>query len=110
MLTPEERSLRARLAAHTLHAKRNPKETTAPARKAFATKFEREVDPDNQLDPVERLRRAEQARSAHYARMALSSAKARREKKEAAVRAAKARGHKPKGQQKPPEQAAEVEV
>jgi hypothetical protein len=44
-LTPAQRSLRSRLAAYSLHAKRDPKETTQAARAAFLTRFEREVDP-----------------------------------------------------------------
>ena len=83
-LTPAERSLRARLAAHTLHSKVDPTEHTAPARAAFLERFEREVDPDGKLDPKERARRAEHARKAYFARLALKSAKARRKGGDAA--------------------------
>ena len=110
MLTPEERALRAKIAAHALHSKRDPRETTAKARQTFLARFEAEVDPNNTLDPVERLRRAEQARKEHFARMAYHSAKARREKKDAAQRAAHARGFRRKRKEKPPVQAAGVEV
>jgi hypothetical protein len=41
-------------------------------------KFEREVDPNNELAPAERAKRAEHARRAYYARLALASAQARR--------------------------------
>lgn len=75
-LSPKERSLRARLAAHELHAQ--GKTNTAPARKAFLERFEREVDPEGKLDPAERARRAEHAKSAYFARLALKSARARR--------------------------------
>jgi len=75
-LTPSERSLRARLAAHTQHAQ--GRTNTEPARAAFKARFEREVDPNGVLDPAERSRRAEHARKAHYTKMALASAKARR--------------------------------
>lgn len=75
-LTPEERTLRARLAAHAQHSQ--GKTNTEPARKAFLDRFEREVDPDGALDPKERARRAEHARKAYFARLALKSAKARR--------------------------------
>jgi hypothetical protein len=77
-LSPAERSLRARLAAHTLHARREARQTTAIARAGFLARFEREVDPDSALDPTERRRRAEHARRAYFTRLALASAKARR--------------------------------
>lgn len=51
---------------------------TAPARRAFLARFEREVDPDGVLDPAERTRRAEHLRAAYFARLALASAQARR--------------------------------
>lgn len=50
---------------------------TAPGRRAFLEKFEREVDPDGTLPPAERAVRAEHARRAYFARLALKSAKAR---------------------------------
>jgi hypothetical protein len=108
MLTPEERALRAKIGAHALHAKHDPRQTTAKARQTFLARFEAEVDPEGILSPVERLRRAEQARKAHFARMALHSAKVRREKKEAAKRAEHARNAKRK--EKPPIPAAGAEV
>lgn len=110
MLTPKERALRAKIGAYSLHAKHDPRQTTAKARQTFLAKFEAEVDPNGELEPIERLRRAEQARKAHFARMALHSAKVRREKKEAAKRAAHARDCKRKRKVKPPLQAAGVEV
>jgi hypothetical protein len=73
-----ERSLRGRLAAHVLHARRDPRETTANARAAFLARFEREVDPAGQLDPSERRRRAEQARRAYFIRLSLAALEARR--------------------------------
>lgn len=78
-LTPAERSLRARLAAHSLHARvRDPAAHTAPARRAFLERFEREVDPCGELPDDERRRRAEHARKACFTRLALASVKARR--------------------------------
>ena len=76
-LTPAQRSLRSRLAAYSLHAKRDPKETTQAARAAFLTRFEREVDPDGSLPPAERARRAQAALKAHMTRLALASSRAR---------------------------------
>lgn len=84
-LTPQERSLRARLAAHTLHSRVDPTQHTEPARKAFLARFEREVDPEGKLPPEERARRAEHAKRAHFQRMALKSAQARRRKAEGAA-------------------------
>ena len=69
-LTPAERSLRARLAAHALHASHDSRELTAKARETFRNSFYNQTDPA--LPHEEHLRRA------HFARMALASAKARR--------------------------------
>jgi hypothetical protein len=79
--SPAERSLRARLAAHALHAQRDARETTANGRTAFLARFEREVDPDCTLDPAERRRRAEQARRAYFTRLSLTAVKAKRAKR-----------------------------
>lgn len=75
-LTPSERTLRARLAAHAQHAQ--GKTNTKPALAAFLNRFEREVDPDGTLDPKERARRAAHARKSYMTRLALKSAQARR--------------------------------
>lgn len=75
-MTPEQRSMKSRLAAHALHAQ--GKTNTEPARQAFRAKFEAEVDPEGVLAPKERARRAEHAYKAHMLRLALKSAKARR--------------------------------
>lgn len=81
-MSPEERSLRARLASHASWAQTaDPAARTAPARAAFLDRFERQVDPDGTLDPAERARRADHARKAHFAALALKSAKVRRAKK-----------------------------
>ena len=77
-LSPAERSLRARVAAHAMHARHDARATTAKARAAFLLRFERQVDPEGQLPPAERQRRAQQLRSAYFAQLALASAKARR--------------------------------
>lgn len=44
-LTPEQRSLRASIGAHTLHATHDSREVTAPARAAFNKGFENQVAP-----------------------------------------------------------------
>jgi hypothetical protein len=73
-----ERVLRARMAAHLLHAQISDEAAhTAPARAAFLSRFEREVDPDGILDPQERARRAEHAKKAYFIKLALASRKAR---------------------------------
>ena len=68
-LTPQQRSLRASLAAHSLHAQ--GKTNTAPARRAFILRFEDEVDPDRTLTPEERAKRANHAMKAHMKRLSL---------------------------------------
>lgn len=77
--TPEERSLRARLAAHHSWANtKDPAARTRPAREAALARFEDQVDPAGQLSEAERRRRAEHARRAHMQRLALRSAQAHR--------------------------------
>ena len=76
-MTPEERSARSRIAAHTLHSKYDSKVLTAPGRRAFLERFEREVDP-NGLPEKERKRRAEHARKAYFSRSGYLSGRARR--------------------------------
>lgn len=78
-MSPAERSLRGRLAAHASWSRTaDPTARTANARQAFRDRFEREVDPLGELPEPERRRRAESARKAHYTRLALLSAQARR--------------------------------
>lgn len=85
-MTPEERSLRARLAAHASHAN-NPdsKARTAPARAAASNRYEakaREMHPDATDEEIARV--AEHLLKAHMTQMALNSAQARRRKSAAA--------------------------
>ncbi|MFJ8685064.1 hypothetical protein [Micromonospora wenchangensis] len=76
---PDDAALIAKLAAHVKWAA-CPDRTaaTAAARKAYADRWEKAVDPDNTLPEAERARRAAHAKSAHYMRMALKSHEARR--------------------------------
>jgi hypothetical protein len=76
-LSPEQRSLRARMAAHAMHAQNDSRETSAKGRAAFLSRFENQVDPDGVLSLAERTRRAEHARKAYFAALALKSSKAR---------------------------------
>lgn len=71
-MTPDERRLRARIAAHA-RWKTCPdrRAATAPARAAFMDKFEIEVDPDGVLDFEERQIRARHALAEHMARLQL---------------------------------------
>jgi hypothetical protein len=79
MTTPAERSLQGKIAANIRWAREaDPAAATAAARRGAFAKFERIVDPHNELTPVERARRAERERKAHMQRMALKSARARR--------------------------------
>jgi len=80
-LSPTERVLRARVAAHAKHARHDSQAAMAKARAALLAGFERQADPDGVLPPLERQRRAEQLRSAHFARLAFASAKARRDRR-----------------------------
>jgi hypothetical protein len=77
-LTPQERSARSRIAAHVLHSKYDSKELTAPGRKAFLERFEKQVDPNDELPGAERKRRAEHARKAYFSRLGYLSGRARR--------------------------------
>jgi hypothetical protein len=74
--TSEERVLRARIGAASLHAQ--GKTNTAPARAALTERFERQVDPDGSLPPAERASRAAHARRAYMLALSLKSAQARR--------------------------------
>jgi len=77
-LTPAQRSLRARMAAHSSWARTpDPAARTAPARQRFLDRFEREVDPEGKLPDKERRRRAASARRAYFSALALKSAQAR---------------------------------
>jgi hypothetical protein len=78
-MTPAQRSLRARIAAHASWANTSDRAArTAAARRAALDRFERQVDPDGTLPAAERAQRGASARKAHFARLALLSAQARR--------------------------------
>ena len=75
---PNLMALRGRIGAHVSHARHDPRDTTANARRAFQNAFLEAADPDHVLPEAERARRADHLRRAHYARLALKSAEARR--------------------------------
>jgi hypothetical protein len=82
MLSPDERSLRGRIGAHTVHALHDSRELTANARAGFQARFLRQVDEASPgLPEAERLRRAEHLLRAHMQRLALRSSKARKARK-----------------------------
>jgi hypothetical protein len=76
-LSPEQRRLRARVAALTRWSREDSVAGTEKARDGFLQAFLNEVDPDRSLPEPERLRRAVAARKAHMASLALKSSKAR---------------------------------
>lgn len=77
-MTPEQRRMRASIAAHTRWANTADRAgAMEPARRGLADKFEHEADPDGVLPAEERAVRAESLRKAFYARMSLKSSQAR---------------------------------
>lgn len=70
-MTPEQRSLRARMAANARWSKTTDRsQSTTAARAAFFAKFEKQVDPQGELSTTERSLRAEYAMRAHMQRLA----------------------------------------
>ncbi|MFE5159677.1 hypothetical protein ACFRNT_14375 [Streptomyces sp. NPDC056697] len=79
-MTPQERTLRAQLAAHTSWARTtDPTSRTAKARAAAASRFEREARELHPNGTEEQIARAaDHLRKAHFARLGLKSGRARR--------------------------------
>jgi hypothetical protein len=69
------------MGAYALHARYDPRQTTAAARDAFLRRFLDEVDPGRILPESERLRRAAAARKAYFTRLAYLSSRRRRRRK-----------------------------
>jgi hypothetical protein len=78
LLSPAQRSLRARAAAHALHAQGGT--STKAGTTAFLKRFERQVDPDDSLPAEERAKRARHALQAHMATLSLKASRARSRK------------------------------
>jgi hypothetical protein len=78
-----QRSLRARMGAHALHACHDSREITSAARAKFMSRFEEQVDPHGLLTPGERLRRAEHAKKAYFVGLSLRSAQVRSARRKA---------------------------
>jgi hypothetical protein len=74
-LTPEQRTIRARIAAFSLHAQGGTNTSAATA--GQMARFEAQVDPDGILPSEERAQRAAFARKAHMAGLALRASRAR---------------------------------
>ena len=82
LVTPEQRTLRASIAAHTRWAGESGQEQAARGQAGLLAKFEREIRAaDPGLPDAEVARRAEHARQAHMARLSLASSKARKARK-----------------------------
>jgi uncharacterized membrane protein len=81
-LTPEQRNLRARVAAHTRWSKPDARQRQREAISAARLRHhEQLVDPDDTLDPAERRKLAENSLRAEMARLALRSSRARAARK-----------------------------
>jgi hypothetical protein len=81
-LTPEQRILRARIAANSRWAKETPQMDAAhQASPGHLGYWIKQVDPDNELPETERIRRAEKLHIAHMQKLALASSRSRARKK-----------------------------
>lgn len=77
-LTPEQRTMRARVAAYARWSREDPAPTATAGQAGLVAKFEREArDAEPGLSDAEYARRAESARKAHMQRLALASSRAR---------------------------------
>jgi hypothetical protein len=81
-LTPEQRSLRARIAVHTSWANTTDRTARTDAARAAGpgalSYWEKRVDPELVMDDATRAKAAENARTAHYQRMNYRSVQARK--------------------------------
>jgi hypothetical protein len=78
VLTPTQRSMRARIAANTRWSRDGERKANAErAQRGLLAKFEAEVDPGGVLPEAERLRRAKAARRAHMQRLQFLSSRSR---------------------------------
>ena len=91
-LTPSERSTRARLAAHVMHARHDPRQTTAAATAAQLGRFDRQAIEEAAargeppLAPEEITRRAEHLLRANMSKLSLAASRARNRKATSAPR------------------------
>ena len=75
MLSPSQRTLRARIGAYALHAQGGT--STKAGTAAFLVRFEKQVDPDSTLLPAERARRAAFARKSYMTSLTLKASRAK---------------------------------
>lgn len=80
-MTPEQRTLRARMGAYAMHSRNDSKVIARKANKTFIDSFEKRVDPNFELPVEERQRRAAAAYRLHMLRMAFRSVQARKRKR-----------------------------
>lgn len=77
-LTPVQRSMRARVAAHVSWSRTTDRAArTEPARRAALDRFERQVDPEGILDDETRQKRALAAKRAYFQQLAYRSSRTR---------------------------------
>jgi hypothetical protein len=77
-LSPQQRSIRASIAAHTRWSREDPAATAARGQAGLLARFDREVrEAEPGLSEAEYERRAASAYKAHMGRLALASSKAR---------------------------------
>ncbi|MQA96267.1 MAG: hypothetical protein GEV11_17070 [Streptosporangiales bacterium] len=86
-MTPEERSLRARIAVHESWARTpdraartKPATRNGPAAPADSPYWQERVDPERRMSEADRLKAAENARKAYFLRFARAGAAARKRK------------------------------
>jgi hypothetical protein len=78
LLTPQQRTLRASIAANARWSRENPAENAARGQAGLLAKFDREArEAEPGLTEAEYARRAQSAHQAHMKRLALASSKAR---------------------------------
>lgn len=80
-LTPEQRQLRARLAAYSRWSREDPAPNAHRAHAGLRARLAREVDPDDTLRPAERERRIDAALRAHMTKLAYKSSRARAQRR-----------------------------
>jgi hypothetical protein len=88
-LTPEQRRIRASVAAHARWSQEDPAANAQRGQAGLLARFDREVrEAEPGLTEAEYSRRAESAYRAHMARLSLASSKARATRKAGGDRAA----------------------
>jgi hypothetical protein len=80
-LTSEQRSIRAKIAAHARWSREDPAANATRGQAGLRARFDREVrEAEPELSEAEYTRRAEHAYQSHMASLALASSKARARK------------------------------